>query len=294
MSASERSSPASPRSRTCCAEHSAAVRRDIAPNCEVSASPHIPGGCVVVLLTRTRHPASGRKPMSDLQAIADREPRARHRGDPHGRGHAPAVIPRGSNATRIRVISPFSTRIQFATGTGGAMLVLISYQVSMSGPASKTFWVAMPVRIRDSPSRAFRHSSPPGHLAERPGEVNVVGQDRTQPAVSATGAGWPSGCQGARATTAETRPARRFSGAGRTARRAGPCAPAGHGRAQTGPPRRPRRAAAAAPRRPQTPGRRSSAQPVDSLTELHAVLVAIRLSLARPRRSRQLELMFVY
>src|SRR5258708_16656682 len=69
------------------------------------------------------------------------------------------------------------------------MLVLISYQVSMSGPASKTFWVAMPVRIRDSPSRAFRHSSPPGHLAERPGEGNVVGQDRTQPPVSATGAG---------------------------------------------------------------------------------------------------------
>ena len=87
------------------------------------------------------------------------------------------------------------------------------------------------------------------------------------------GLAWPSGRRGAGATAAETRPARRFSGAGRTARRAGPCAPARHGRAQTGPPRRPRRATAAAPRRPQTPRRRSSAQPVDRLTELHAILV---------------------
>ncbi len=86
------------------------------------------------------------------------------------------------------------------------------------------------------------------------------------------GLAWPSGRRGAGATAAETRPARRFSGAGRTARRAGPCAPARHGRAQTGPPRGPRRATAAAPRRPQTP-QRSSAQPVDRLTELHAVLV---------------------
>jgi hypothetical protein len=86
------------------------------------------------------------------------------------------------------------------------------------------------------------------------------------------GLAWPSGRRGAGATAAETRPARRFSGAGRTAHRTGPCAPARHGRAPTGPPRGPRRATAAARRRAQTP-RRSSAQPVDRLTELHVVLV---------------------
>src|SRR5262249_36159476 len=51
------------------------VRQDSAPECD--AAPHIPGGCVVVLLRPTHHPASrklngGREPMTDFQAIADR------------------------------------------------------------------------------------------------------------------------------------------------------------------------------------------------------------------------------
>src|SRR5262249_51854324 len=51
------------------------VRQDSAPECD--AAPHIPGGCVVVLLRPTHHPASrklngGREPMNDFQEIADR------------------------------------------------------------------------------------------------------------------------------------------------------------------------------------------------------------------------------
>jgi hypothetical protein len=45
-------------------------------------------------------------------------------------GQDPAAMPRASNATLIRVILPFSTCIQFATGTVPATLVARSNQVS--------------------------------------------------------------------------------------------------------------------------------------------------------------------
>ena len=51
--------------------------------------------------------------------------------------------------------------IQFATGTGSATVVAMSYQVKTSDPALKTFWTSMPVMIVASPSRPRRHSSRP-------------------------------------------------------------------------------------------------------------------------------------
>src|SRR5262249_18138134 len=44
-------------------------RQDSAPECEAGAPPHIPGGCVVVLLRRTHHPAS-RKAQLDTTILA--------------------------------------------------------------------------------------------------------------------------------------------------------------------------------------------------------------------------------
>src|SRR5258708_17402199 len=61
------------------------VRQESAPDCEVGASPHIPGGCVVVLLRRTHHPAS--RKLSDIMTRLC-VPRSHLAGNPdHSRRH---------------------------------------------------------------------------------------------------------------------------------------------------------------------------------------------------------------
>ena len=71
------------------------------------------------------------------------------------------VSGRVSNVTRMRVILPFSTRLQFATGAGGATVVCRSNHVSTSPPSTNRLTMTMSVVISARCSMPSRHSRRP-------------------------------------------------------------------------------------------------------------------------------------